>query len=212
MGGEDEEVRLRYDRPLGSSSRPEFCVLAYGDSLTAGYHAGGFRFSPYARSLETSQLLCDHLGLSGWTATQMVMAGSLASTLSGAADGAFRYDLAIIMAGTNDLGSGDGEAIARQVWKLHRSAHELGVRTLGVGVPGSFAQQRLEYVRTCAETFNRSLEGLCANEPLASYVACPVEFSETSRFWEADGLHMSRAGYEALGRALRPHVLATLRS
>ena len=49
-------------------------VLAFGDSLTAGYVDMGMAFNPYAVRLSTllEEVPVDHIGLSGWTVGQML--------------------------------------------------------------------------------------------------------------------------------------------
>ena len=52
-------------------------LLAYGDSLTAGYCNFGASFAPWAPTLVqalrnvNAALTADHIGLSGWTTAQM---------------------------------------------------------------------------------------------------------------------------------------------
>ena len=56
-------------------------LLAFGDSLTAGYHASGNAFAPWAPLL--CKLLgadkCDHVGMSGFTSQQLVDSMSVSS-------------------------------------------------------------------------------------------------------------------------------------
>lgn len=49
-------------------------VLAFGDSLTAGYVDRGRGFNPYAARLSTllEEVPVDHVGLSGWTVGEML--------------------------------------------------------------------------------------------------------------------------------------------
>ncbi len=91
-------------------------ILCYGDSLTAGFHAWGRAFLPYGQVLKQRLgpgCQVDWLGYNGWTTAQMV-----ASVDDQEARDVTRhiwpglnvmlnktqYDLAIVMAGTNDLG------------------------------------------------------------------------------------------------------------
>lgn len=103
-------------------------VLAYGDSLTAGFYNGGRLFHPYAQRL--SELLggctVDWLGLSGWTTAEMraTLSGEEAAAAQAAShtplhvmDGFGRswltlaealekkppYTHVVILGGTNDL-------------------------------------------------------------------------------------------------------------
>ena len=57
-------------------------ILAFGDSLTAGYHSSGMGFEPYGAHMEaelnqaTPGCACsvDVCGMSGWTTAEMVEA------------------------------------------------------------------------------------------------------------------------------------------
>ena len=107
---------------------PHARVLAYGDSLTAGFYKGGRQFHPYAPRL--SELLggctVDWLGLSGWTTAEMraTLSGEEAAAAAAAShtplhvsDGFGRawltlaealekkppYTHVVILGGTNDL-------------------------------------------------------------------------------------------------------------
>ena len=91
-------------------------ILAFGDSLTAGYHSMGAAYAPWACTL--CQLLgaevVDHIGLSGFTTAELVRSMddcSVTDVASRAWSGlrhklrsaAVPYDIVLIMAGTNDL-------------------------------------------------------------------------------------------------------------
>lgn len=126
-------------------------VVAYGDSLTAGFPS----FEPYAQSmaetlveggLAVEVVSC---GLCGLSAGEMLDAthervardhigrrGEGIVELCRPRSGR-RADLAIIMAGTNDLAhqrlpAGD---IAQRVRGIHEACHAAGVRTVAVAIP-----------------------------------------------------------------------------
>ena len=208
---------LRYREALG---RGEQRVLAYGDSLTAGYCDDGYAFSPYAPALEGALELVrvDHVGHSGMTAREMVAhAGApeagLGAILDAAAAAGSPYALVVVLAGTNDMPNvperrvredraGAAAAVADAVWSVHSIAHARTVPTVAVGIPGSMAQARIGYFRSLADGANEALERRCQATSLATFLPCPVAFDERSGDWERDGLHMSRAGYERLGTGL----------
>ena len=62
-------------------------ILCYGDSLTAGFWAGGQKFEPYAKTLKKELeslgiiVEIDHHGFSGWT-TQQLLDGSDSNELT----------------------------------------------------------------------------------------------------------------------------------
>ena len=51
-------------------------ILAFGDSLTAGYYRSGLSFAPWAPVVQriVNVKAVDHIGLSGWTTDQMAKA------------------------------------------------------------------------------------------------------------------------------------------
>ena len=92
-------------------------VLCYGDSLTAGFCCGGYKFVPYANFLKdklqalggTSNVEIDHYGFSGWTTKQLLdnahkdnltdFVGKSGPGIAVALSQS-HYDLVILMAGT----------------------------------------------------------------------------------------------------------------
>eukprot|EP00568_Trieres_chinensis_P007894 CAMPEP_0183308844 /NCGR_PEP_ID=MMETSP0160_2-20130417/22607_1 /TAXON_ID=2839 ORGANISM="Odontella Sinensis, Strain Grunow 1884" /NCGR_SAMPLE_ID=MMETSP0160_2 /ASSEMBLY_ACC=CAM_ASM_000250 /LENGTH=209 /DNA_ID=CAMNT_0025472749 /DNA_START=49 /DNA_END=675 /DNA_ORIENTATION=+ len=132
-------------------------ILCYGDSLTAGFHPlRGFSvgFSPYSKALSEALggIAVDHAGLRGWTTDQMVRyCDSERTEAFGQCYPGLRrlvvrggYDVVILMAGTNDIGSLDRpEEVAGRLKELHQICHAAGARTVGVSVPQSFAASDL---------------------------------------------------------------------
>lgn len=210
-----EPSRLRYNTPLRDGAR---AVLCYGDSLTAGYCDGGYAFSPYAPTLEASleNVRVDYCGHSGMTAGEMVSLADardvgLRAILDSARSAGAPYERVVLLAGTNDLatvpGSADPTAAAEAVAGAIRSLHEIaigrGAGTLAVGIPGSRAQLRVPFYGALADGANAAL---ARTSP--AYAAFPVPFAEGDRHWDPDGLHMTRAGYAALGAGLAPSLAA----
>lgn len=207
-------------------------LLCYGDSLTVGYCDEGHSFEPYgrslARALAKSNVLCDVsvIGLSGLTAREMVerlddpniddVADCVGQGLSLALGEGQQQNLAIIMAGTNDLARYDtSENIAASVWRLHAACHEKGVPTVALTIPpakwsseGSDLAERQQVADLIASRAQHS--------QIASGVGCLavvdpgelVPYSCDSSFWEVDGLHYSQSGSQELGLRLAPRILA----
>merc|ERR1719253_877807 len=141
---------------LRGSGAPQSRILAFGDSLTAGFFANGQRFAPYAAALVESLLpsaaadvwVC---GLSGLKASELgskLDAQEIRDVAGRQGKGLRRilaeqgpFDLAIIMAGTNDVGdaSMSPESIVTSVRSLHAACHSVGVRTVALSVPPSYA-------------------------------------------------------------------------
>lgn len=210
-------------------------VLAYGDSLTAGYTHGGHSFTPWAPLL--CKLLgctvCDHTGLSGWRTLQMVEALDSQGELD-VVDRQWPglrhqmraapapYDVVIIMSGTNDLADRSTAAsIVASVAKLHEAAHAEGAGSVVLPIPesniyhhGSQPGSEAAWYASLRDATNRALRQWAEAQPpeLVAYVdaAAFVPFNPSTRrtLWEPDGLHMSPAGYEAFGTQLAPAVAA----
>mmetsp|Transcript_49112 Transcript_49112/g.116936 ORF Transcript_49112/g.116936 Transcript_49112/m.116936 type:complete len:332 (-) Transcript_49112:79-1074(-) len=130
-------------------------ILAFGDSLTAGFFDSGDQFCPYALSLARSllpEVVADVWvnGLSGHEGKEMVeqvdtdhttdAVGRAGVGLRWALQKTGPFDLVVIMAGTNDVGRWHEPAdIARNVQQLHCICHEAGVSTVMLSVPQSGA-------------------------------------------------------------------------
>jgi lysophospholipase L1-like esterase len=196
-------------------------IFAYGDSLTAGTYdmSEPEALCPYAPFLEHAlgdRAMVRHRGLPGWTAQGMLdnqndeMLGlcGLLRRIKKATDEDPPVSLAIILAGTNDLGCyASAESIADSVIGLHRAAHGLSVRTLAIGIPPSAFQARDALAATTAKDVNDRLREWCAAEPMAAYEAHPVgEFEPRGALWSADGLHLSPEGYRQTAEGLAPAV------
>jgi len=208
-------------------------ILAFGDSLTAGHYARGWRFAPYGAALAESLLpdvqaevwVC---GLSGMTAREMAAkrnARQLEDVCRRHGKGLKRilrdngpFDLALIMAGTNDLASNDASqagAVAADIQALHAACHAVGVRTVVLGIPPRDAVERdMRYCRYW-KNVNKQLENWAqATKGLATYIdtAILIPFARSNGLWESDGLHLSNAGSRQLGEKLVPAVRLLLQS
>jgi lysophospholipase L1-like esterase len=205
-------------------------IFCYGDSLTAGTAPPQnelFPFGPHLeRSLGTNYYDSDDnsspmvrwLGLPGWTSAQMVseLYGSvgLTSKLKFIEEKTNdKVTLAIVLAGTNDLGfEQTSEPITNSILALHKAAHEEGVHTLALSLPPSAWQRQSSVAKKLAEHVNESLRAEAAKFPdMMDYVEFPIqEFDAQSDYWCPDGLHFSPRGYEYIGENLAPTVQKVL--
>lgn len=131
-------------------------------------------------------------------------------------------DVAVLLAGTNDLGQPPTDSrlpredeIAQHVWGLHAFAHARSIRTVAVAVPPSHYQAAVPAAAALRAQVNAALRAKCdaataAAPGLCTYVPFPFAWSAGSPLWEADGLHLTAAGYDALGDALAPFVRQAL--
>ena len=121
-------------------------VLCFGDSLTAGFWSDGARFHPYAATLQ--ELLCgvrvDHVGLSGWSTTQMVdsLDNDMCVDVCNRRWKGLRAQLAdhqythcVILAGTNDLHTNSAQHILNNILHLAHSASSFGCETFVLTIP-----------------------------------------------------------------------------
>jgi lysophospholipase L1-like esterase len=122
--------------------------------------------------------------------------------------------LAIILAGTNDVGYRAGaEAVMTALRGLHAAAHQCGVPTLAVGIPPSAFQVRDGVAAATVADVNRGMREWCAVEPMADYEPHPVDTYEPGgALWSVDGLHLSPEGYRATGEGLAAAVRRRLPS
>ena len=199
-------------------------IFCYGDSLTAGTFNMGEpdQLFPYAPHLERAlcangdSFMVRHRGLPGWTAAAMNdnvddetrgLRGSLRRIKEAAGDDP-PVALAIILAGTNDLGCyADAASILEALQGIHLASHACNVPTLAVGIPPSGFMARDEYAAKTAAEVNSSLRDWCASEAMADFEPHPIAtFEPSSGLWSSDGLHFSPEGYRVTGEGLAAAV------
>ena len=199
-------------------------LLAFGDSLTAGYHSQGRAFAPWAPAL--CRMLgvdaIDHIGMSGFTSAQLLKAvdeTSVPDVVPIAWPGLrtkmkeHRYDVVLIMCGTNDLDNSSTEDIVNNIAKLHSIAHSLGARTIALTIPESKAASNIQWLRQARNNANAELSkwalSQSANKTVLVDAAKIVPFDKPSvdaGLWEPDGLHWSANGYATFARGLAPMI------
>ena len=208
-------LMIAFARPAsGLAAQRVFC---YGDSLTAGTSPPLDDLYPYAPTLEqalgASNAIVRHRGLPGATAEMMLQYADdeqrgLRSLLKRS-----QPSLAIILAGTNDLGyNSESTPIVSAVCALHELAHALEIPTLAVGIPPSAYQTMQSEAAELANMVNRELRGWCLDRTdRCFYVDHPVtSWSRGDARWAPDGLHFSAEGYRATGQGLAPFVAERL--
>lgn len=191
-------------------------IVCYGDSLTAGFCNRGRSFQPYGRTLSaileklalpSSVSVC---GLCGKTARQMVE-GLRWQTLNDYLDNKgpglermlsdCRPDLAIILAGTNDLLRGASpESVLSDVRKLHASCHAAGVPTIALIPP----VKKLGSARTMQQRAASLLVEWSKTIPLvvATFDVEKLVPRKPAGLWDSDEVHMAASGQDALGERL----------
>ncbi|GLC37016.1 hypothetical protein PLESTB_001401300 [Pleodorina starrii] len=123
-----------------ANSGASYDILAFGDSLTEGYHNYGFNFHPYSNKL--SELLAGNgysakvhqRGISG----ERVVGGMdrrLPTLLQQFERKGVHFSWVIILGGINDLGYGaDPNAVYAGLQSLYAACHSHGARVLALTV------------------------------------------------------------------------------
>jgi len=199
-----------------STQSCSYRILCYGDSLTAGWHANGKRFSPYGKILQDSLrslgVQCDVsvCGLSGRRADQMVveldspacqpdMVGKRGKGLAHMLDTEGPYDLVILMAGTNDFDDWPCslKPVSDAVCKLHSACHMRGVPTVMLAAPCNVAKVRKGLGHSLHSWASRN------TSKVLTFID-PEDVMPRSNFacWEPDQLHFTPEGSRTLGAHL----------
>lgn len=200
-----------------ASAAPSRRILCYGDSLTAGTTSGTPQLYPYASQLEMAlnehpsrtNVVVRHRGLPGWTAKTMLEVLDGEQGLQSAIRRVQNPPLSLIvlLAGSNDLGYNYGaEAITENIIALHQVAWDNNIPTLAIGIPSSGYQSQVTSARDLATQINQNLKDVCDQSDRSSFVTFPFQFEKGGENWASDTLHFSPMGYQALAKALVPHV------
>lgn len=217
-------MRLEISEAVVSAPMEPVKWLFYGDSLTAGFHAFGRLFAPYAAALgEELKLSEPHelwvCGLSGLEATELMKkktSPQIRDAVRRTGPGIERllsektFDLAFIMLGTNDLASGEDEETFNAIKKIHEACHAVKLRTVALLVPPSQAVAKFRDIADSREKVNDLLQQWAKVTPMTHSVDTGelLPFSKDSEFWEIDGLHFSRLGSRLLGQRLAQRIQA----
>jgi len=200
-------------------------IFCYGDSLTAGTTPGREpHLFPYASPLEQNLKTIDSemsvmvrwRGLPGWSASEMVNQQDVDGVGLRHALSNKGINLAVILAGTNDLGHvfqsqmdvdrAAGE-ISKSVTLLHKVAHKEGVQTLAISIPDSGFQSQVPIAKKIAMKANENIEEWCLeNCSMCSYLKFPFGWNADDSRWADDGLHFSEKGYFEIARAIAPTI------
>ncbi|KIW00958.1 hypothetical protein, variant 1 [Verruconis gallopava] len=241
----DEGGQGHSEGPITSSSstgklRPRsptaVSILAFGDSLTEGYTDFGVRFHSYGLALKPAlQKLCPGLkrvtvdveGQSG-DCVLTSLRGEFQTRLQHAAPaGKTKYDLVIILGGTNDLaykldrGLEGAEEIFEHGLKvlydyvLGSTDASLLVMTVPERAIDKQSSPLAKRAREAREHLNSLIKRWAAEQKervflmdLAPMVPFPASNNDDDDgqpgkgYWSPDGLHMSVAGYDFVGEQL----------
>jgi len=188
-------------------------VLAYGDSLTAGFHAGS-PWVPYGESLSKALartgvnadvVVC---GFPGRTAAWMAENTGSKLGLEEVLCTHGPFDLALLMAGTNDLSTRCAEDIFSSLQHLHEVCNSRGVPSVALAIPHSLATSRTGNHRDRRQTTNALLAAEAELRVGMTFVDTEdiVPWGAGDPRWDEDGLHLAPEGSRALGEGLSPYV------
>jgi len=214
---------------FGVHGAPHFShrILCYGDSITAGFYAGGKHFQPYGQSLAEALIAdgvpCESLvcGLTGLTAVDLAknthaetiqdMVGYPGQGLAKILKDNSPCDLAILLIGTNDLGTGVPPQVAMQhIAQLHIDCHDRNVATVAIAPPTlPRGPQRAD-----REHLVELLASWCSKTPGVVALFDAEELIPNvpgSGLWDPDEIHLSAMGSIKLGHRLAAPVARFLR-
>ena len=204
--------------------------IAFGDSLTVGYHPPALsgespRTTPYTRFLaEKAEGFLNQEGASALHAvfTNKGITGELTSEMLGRFDTdvvSQNPDAVIVLGGSNDLGWGyEPSTVAENLQEMYGNALANDIEPVSCTVPSvrgfdEGIEPRLELnrlIKSCAA----EMEIACADLFSAT---CDQPTNRLKQEYSEDGLHMTSEGYRALGdtifsEAVRGIILRRLRN
>ncbi|CAJ1407771.1 unnamed protein product [Effrenium voratum] len=212
---------LLFQTPLVSAVESTLCYFSLR-GLTAGYHAFGRLFAPYAESLgqalevEVELWVCGLSGLAALELLEMKSSARIRDAVKRTGPGIQRllqehsFEMAFIMLGTNDLSQSEDEEIFSAIQGIHEECHRRNVFTLALAVPPSAAATKLQDISAIRQGVNRRLQKWAAGNSKTHFIDTDrlLPFQRDSELWELDGLHFSRKGSQELGRGLAREVAA----
>lgn len=235
-GGAIPEV---FSSDVAGSKNRRARILAYGDSLTAGYYDLGDRFEPYGKVL-AEELGRQHgpvdvwvSGHSGLTASKLYEARdkeNIVDSVDRSGPGLNLvikrhgpFDMVLIMLGTNDLARAFGssttiEIILDHIRALHCICHKVGIVTAVLSVPSNAFLSREPEYETAWKRMNGMLEEYASSEGSKERATLFIDtgallpFARGNGLFESDGLHFTPRGSRQLGLNIAPLLLPQLRS
>jgi len=202
-------------KPPPRDPHAKYCDFApYGVSLCeelAGINGSG------SGELAPIHVVPTCVGLCGFSSRHMVLQSDHAEIVDNASRkgpglgylmrDVGRFDLALIMAGTNDLPDKKRDAVQifRDIQRLHATCHAAGLRSVVLSVPTSGGATVYDAMRDKRHRVNTLLQAwACDERGVLGFIDTDVilPFVEGSGQWEPDALHFSKLGYQTFGHAL----------
>lgn len=129
------------------------------------------------------------------------------------------FDLVVVLAGTNDLKYSDNsDDIFQSIQTLHEMIRKLGTPTIALGIPPIGLLPRwwpihLEATLSLIHDVNEKLRSWAESteNPKTTFVRFPIQtVDQSSGLWNPDEMHLSKNGYELVGKSLAPIVAKIL--
>ena len=129
------------------------------------------------------------------------------------------FDLVVVLAGTNDLKySANSDDIFQSIKPLHDMIRKLGTPTIALGIPPIGLLPRwwpihLEPTLSLIRDVNEKLRSWAesTDNPKTTFVHFPIQtVDQSSGLWNPDEMHLSKSGYELVGKSLAPIVAKIL--
>jgi len=195
---------------------PQVRIMAFGDSLTAGYRTTFQEYTPYAATVEAEAAAA---GLDGVKVEEWGLPGEITEAMTHRIDEALEmaglpvYDIAIILGGTNDLARRIPPAdVNANLAQIHAKCHAAGIlTTVALGIPehyqmhkfgGTFATARAEVNHFLESELAASTDGnviyLSLDDAVTYFDADGLKRHDAELFWA--GIHFTAAGYERIGK------------
>ena len=187
-------------------------VICIGDSLTEGYVTKNTpRYYPYSTALKKIlkqrrgvAVKVSNIGLSGKTSNQILQNLKKVNQLH-------TYDVAVVLAGTNDLLNKPSSYIVQKLKRIHTYCLDQGIsRVYALSVP-QIIQLRLgrPLRESKRSNLNSKLKTWCTTKKHVTY----VPFGETfvydpkSKIWAHNGYHLSPQGYAHMGEFIAKKII-----
>jgi len=178
-------------------------IICIGDSLTEGYVTKDTkRYYPYSTTLKSMLGDCvtiKNVGLSGRTSHQIL---EHLKTID-----ISKYDIAIILSGTNDLLNKSHQMILTKIKAIHRYCFHQGIGFIyALSIPQIY-DTRLMRERKRLK-LNQELYTWCNSQPFVEYIPFGERFlySPDSKLWAHNGYHMSIKGYKEMARFILSYI------
>ena len=193
-------------------------VLAFGDSLTAGWTSfSSGPTSPFAPSLQRT-LASDHdltadvkaFGQAGLSAAQALQPLELALCDRGA------YDVCLVLLGANDvLTQGPPsrrtlDGLVDHLKLLHETCRGSGLKSVALGMLDHPALHAYEDGDAALARINDRIRQEVGADAFIDPL--PLLSASQAAMWSADQVHLTGDGYAALGRALAAPLAAVIKT